>query len=451
MPFAVNWAKSEKEREGGGKKMPYISKIDALEVLDSRGNPTVAVSVCLESGIVGKAIVPSGASTGIKEAIELRDKDNRYRGKGVLKAISNVKEKIAPALIGKDARDQVSIDETMIDLDGTPNKSWLGANAILGVSLAVLRAAALYEKIPLYRYLGGINANLLPVPMFNVLNGGVHADNNVDFQEYMLVPAGFSRYSEALRCGAEVYHTLKETLRDRRLSTAIGDEGGFAPNLSNNEEPLMLLLEATEKAGYKPEEEVFFALDLAASSFYKDGFYELSSEDKRLNSSQMGKLLSELVEKYPIISIEDGLSEEDWLGWKLLYKKLGDKIQIVADDLTVTNPAIIEKGIKEKVFNSVLIKLNQIGTLTETLMAIELTKTAGMAPCISHRSGETEDTTIADLAVAKRTGMIKTGAPCRSERLAKYNRLLEIEYELGKDAEFIGLNGFKAGKFKHHT
>lgn len=431
--------------------MPYISKIDALEVLDSRGNPTVAVSVCLESGIVGKAIVPSGASTGIKEAIELRDKDNRYRGKGVLKAISNVKEKIAPALIGKDARDQVSIDETMIDLDGTPNKSWLGANAILGVSLAVLRAAALYEKIPLYRYLGGINANLLPVPMFNVLNGGVHADNNVDFQEYMLVPAGFSRYSEALRCGAEVYHTLKETLRDRRLSTAIGDEGGFAPNLSNNEEPLMLLLEATEKAGYKLEEEVFFALDLAASSFYKDGFYELSSEDKRLNSSQMGKLLSELVEKYPIISIEDGLSEEDWSGWKLLYKKLGDKIQIVADDLTVTNPAIIEKGIKEKVFNSVLIKLNQIGTLTETLMAIELTKTAGMAPCISHRSGETEDTTIADLAVAKRTGMIKTGAPCRSERLAKYNRLLEIEYELGKDAEFIGLNGFKAGKFKHHT
>lgn len=431
--------------------MPYISKIDALEVLDSRGNPTVAVSVCLESGIVGKAIVPSGASTGIKEAIELRDKDNRYRGKGVLKAISNVKEKIAPALIGKDARDQVSIDETMIDLDGTPNKSWLGANAILGVSLAVLRAAALYEKIPLYRYLGGINANLLPVPMFNVLNGGVHADNNVDFQEYMLVPAGFSRYSEALRCGAEVYHTLKETLRDRRLSTAIGDEGGFAPNLSNNEEPLMLLLEATEKAGYKPEEEVFFALDLAASSFYKDGFYELSSEDKRLNSSEMGKLLSELVEKYPIISIEDGLSEEDWSGWKLLYKKLGDKIQIVADDLTVTNPAIIEKGIKEKVFNSVLIKLNQIGTLTETLMAIELTKTAGMAPCISHRSGETEDTTIADLAVAKRTGMIKTGAPCRSERLAKYNRLLEIEYELGKDVEFIGLNGFKASKFKHHT
>lgn len=441
----------KKRERRGGKKMPYISKIDALEVLDSRGNPTVAVSVCLESGIVGKAIVPSGASTGIKEAIELRDKDNRYRGKGVLKAISNVKEKIAPALIGKDARDQVSIDETMIDLDGTPNKSWLGANAILGVSLAVLRAAALYEKIPLYRYLGGINANLLPVPMFNVLNGGVHADNNVDFQEYMLVPAGFSRYSEALRCGAEVYHTLKETLRDRRLSTAIGDEGGFAPNLSNNEEPLMLLLEATEKAGYKLEEEVFFALDLAASSFYKDGFYELSSEDKRLNSSQMGKLLSELVEKYPIISIEDGLSEEDWSGWKLLYKKLGDKIQIVADDLTVTNPAIIEKGIKEKVFNSVLIKLNQIGTLTETLMAIELTKTAGMAPCISHRSGETEDTTIADLAVAKRTGMIKTGAPCRSERLAKYNRLLEIEYELGKDAEFIGLNGFKAGKFKHHT
>lgn len=431
--------------------MPYISKIDALEVLDSRGNPTVAVSVYLESSIVGKAIVPSGASTGIKEAIELRDKDNRYRGKGVLKAISNVKEKIAPAIIGKDARDQISIDKIMIDLDGTPNKSQLGANAILGVSLAVLRAAALYDKIPLYRYLGGINANLLPVPMFNVLNGGVHADNNVDFQEYMLVPAGFNRYSEALRCGVEIYHTLKEILRDRRLSTAVGDEGGFAPNLSNNEEPLMLLLKATKKAGYKPAEEVFFALDLAASSFYKHGLYELSSEGKRLNSSEMVELLCKLVQKYPIISIEDGLSEEDWSGWKLLYKNLGDKIQIVADDLTVTNPIIVEKGIREKAFNSVLIKLNQIGTVTETLMAIELTKTAGMAPCVSHRSGETEDTTISDLAVAKRTGMIKTGAPCRSERLAKYNRLLEIEYELGESAEFIGLKGFKAGKFKHHT
>lgn len=428
--------------------MPYIAKIDALEVLDSRGNPTVAVSVYLESGIVGKALVPSGASTGIKEAVELRDKDNRYKGKGVLRAISNVKEKVAPALIGRDVRDQVSIDRIMIDLDGTSNKSQLGANAILGVSLAVLRAAALYEEIPLYRYLGGIGANLLPVPMFNVLNGGVHADNNVDFQEYMLVPAGFNRYSEALRCGVEIYHTLKGILRDRGLSTAVGDEGGFAPNLFNNEEPLMLLLEATEKAGYKPQEEVFFALDPAASSFYKEGFYRLSSEDKRLNSSEMVELFSSLIEKYPIISIEDGLSEEDWSGWKVLYKRLGDKIQIVADDLTVTNPAIIEKGIKEKVFNSVLIKLNQIGTLTETLTAIEITKSAGMAPCISHRSGETEDTTIADLAVAKRTGMIKTGAPCRSERLAKYNRLLEIEYALGENAEFIGIRGFKAGKFR---
>lgn len=428
--------------------MPYISRIDALEVLDSRGNPTVAVFVYLESGIVEKAIVPSGASTGTKEALELRDEDNRYRGKGVVKAINNVKEKIAPALIGKDVREQALIDKTMIDLDGTPNKSKLGANAILGVSLAVLKAAALYEGIPLYRYLGGIDANLLPVPMFNVLNGGVHADNNVDFQEYMLVPAGLNSYSEALRCGAEIYHTLKEILKDRGLSTAVGDEGGFAPNLSNNEEPLSLLLEAAERAGYRPAEEVFFALDLAASSFYKDGLYELKSEGKKLNSEEMVELLSNLVEKYPIISIEDGLSEEDWPGWRLLYKKLGEKIQIVADDLTVTNPSIIERGIREGAFNSVLIKLNQIGTVSETLMAIEITKTAGMAPCISHRSGETEDTTIADLAVAKRTGMIKTGAPCRSERLAKYNRLLEIESELGNIAEFIGLKGFKAEGFK---
>ena len=428
--------------------MPYISRIDALEVLDSRGNPTVAVFVYLESGIVEKAIVPSGASTGTKEALELRDRDNRYRGKGVVKAINNVKEKIAPALIGKDVREQALIDKIMIDLDGTPNKSKLGANAILGVSLAVLKAAALYEGTQLYRYLGGIDANLLPVPMFNVLNGGVHADNNVDFQEYMLVPAGLNSYSEALRCGAEIYHTLKDILKDKGLSTAVGDEGGFAPNLSNNEEPLSLLLEAAERAGYRPAEEVFFALDLAASSFYKDGLYELKSEGKKLNSEEMVELLSNLVEKYPIISIEDGLSEEDWPGWRLLYEKLGEKIQIVADDLTVTNPSIIERGIREGAFNSVLIKLNQIGTVSETLMAIEITKTAGMAPCISHRSGETEDTTIADLAVAKRTGMIKTGAPCRSERLAKYNRLLEIESELGNIAEFIGLKGFKAGGFK---
>ena len=428
--------------------MPYISRIDALEVLDSRGNPTVAVFVYLESGIVERAIVPSGASTGTKEALELRDRDNRYRGKGVVRAINNVKEKIAPALIGKDVREQALIDKIMIDLDGTPNKSKLGANAILGVSLAVLKAAALYEGIPLYRYLGGIDANLLPVPMFNVLNGGVHADNNVDFQEYMLVPAGLNSYSEALRCGAEIYHTLKDILKDRGLSTAVGDEGGFAPNLSNNEEPLSLLLEAAERAGYRPAEEVFFALDLAASSFYKDGLYELKSEGKKLNSEEMVELLSNLVEKYPIISIEDGLSEEDWPGWRLLYEKLGEKIQIVADDLTVTNPSIIERGIREGAFNSVLIKLNQIGSVSETLMAIEITKTAGMAPCISHRSGETEDTTIADLAVAKRTGMIKTGAPCRSERLAKYNRLLEIESELGNIAEFIGLKGFKAGGFK---
>jgi len=425
--------------------MPIISNINALEVLDSRGNPTVAVYVYLESGIGAKAIVPSGASTGKKEALELRDGDpQRYGGKGVLKAVNNIKEKIAPELIGIDVREQALIDKILLDLDGTPNKSKLGANAILGVSLACLHAAASYTDLPLYQYWGGSHATLLPVPMFNVLNGGVHADNNVDFQEYMLVPAGFSTYHEALRAGAEIYHTLKNTLKEKGLSTAVGDEGGFAPNLQNNEEPLKLLLEAIEKAGYKPGEQIFLAMDPAASSFYVDGKYKLASEGRELNSKEMIDLFENLVEKYPIISIEDGLAEDDWEGWKNFNERLGNKVQLVADDLTVTNPNIIEKGIKEKAFNSVLIKLNQIGTVTETMQAIEITQKAGMTACVSHRSSETCDTTIADLCVAKRTGMLKTGAPCRSERLAKYNRLLEIEAELGDVAEFIGVKGFKA-------
>jgi len=429
--------------------MPFISSINALEVLDSRGNPTVAVYVHLESGIVGKAIVPSGASTGKKEALELRDGDKaRYGGKGVLTAINNIKEKIAPELMGIDVRQQALIDKIMLELDGTSNKSKLGANAILGISLACLHAAAVYADMPLYQYWGGTDATLLPVPMFNVLNGGVHADNNVDFQEYMLVPAGFTTYREALRAGVEIYHTLKKILKEKGLSTAVGDEGGFAPNLQNNEEPLQLMLEAIEKAGYKPGEQVFLAMDLAASSFYESGKYNLASENKQLSSEEMIDLLEKLVEKYPIVSIEDGLAEDDWEGWKLLCSKLGDRVQLVADDLTVTNPAIIEKGIKKRAFNAVLIKLNQIGTVTETLRAIELTQKAGMAACISHRSGETSDTTIADLTVARRTGMIKTGAPCRSERLAKYNRLLEIEAELGEVAEFIGIKGFNAGRYK---
>ena len=427
--------------------MPIISNINALEVLDSRGNPTVAVYVYLESGIGAKAIVPSGASTGKKEALELRDGDpQRYGGKGVLKAVNNIKEKIAPELIGIDVREQALIDKILLDLDGTPNKSKLGANAILGISLACLHAAASYTDLPLYQYWGGSHATLLPVPMFNVLNGGVHADNNVDFQEYMLVPAGFSTYHEALRAGAEIYHTLKNTLKEKGLSTAVGDEGGFAPNLQNNEEPLKLLLEAIEKAGYKPGEQIFLAMDPAASSFYVDGKYKLASEGRELDSKEMIDLFENLVEKYPIISIEDGLAEDDWEGWKNFNERLGNKVQLVADDLTVTNPNIIEKGIKEKAFNSVLIKLNQIGTVTETMQAIEITQKAGMTACVSHRSSETCDTTIADLCVAKRTGMLKTGAPCRSERLAKYNRLLEIEAELGDVAEFIGVKGFKAGR-----
>jgi len=429
--------------------MPIISSINALEVLDSRGNPTVAVYVYLESGIGGKAIVPSGASTGKKEALELRDGDpQRYGGKGIIKAVNNIKEKIAPKLIGIDVREQALIDKILLELDGTPNKSKLGANAILGVSLACLHAAASYTDLPLYQYWGGSHATLLPVPMFNVLNGGVHADNNVDFQEYMLVPAGFSAYHQALRAGAEIYHTLKNILKEKELSSTVGDEGGFAPNLQNNEQPLELLLEAIQKAGYKPGEQIFLAMDLAASSFYMEGKYRLASEGRELNSKEMIDLFEKLVENYPIISIEDGLAEDDWEGWKELNVRLGNRVQLVADDLTVTNPNIIEKGIKEKAFNSVLIKLNQIGTVTETMRAIELTQKAAMTACVSHRSGETCDTTIADLCVAKRTGMLKTGAPCRSERLAKYNRLLEIEAELGDIAEFMGIKGFKAERYR---
>jgi enolase len=425
--------------------MAFITSINALEVLDSRGNPTIAAYIELESGIRAKAIVPSGASIGKKEALELRDRDKgRYDGKGVLIVVNNIKEKIAPALVGIDVTKQTLIDKILLELDGTSDKSNLGANALLAVSLACCQAAAVYLEMPLYQYLGGTDATLLPVPMFNILNGGAHADNNIDFQEYMVVPAGFSAYSEALRAGAQIYHCLKKTLKQRGLSTGVGDEGGFTPNLSNDEEPLKLLIKAIEEAGYRVGEQIFLAIDAAASSFYKNGHYQLLSENKELTSEQMIDLLKELVEKYPIISIEDGLAENDWYGWKLLLNKLGNRVQLVADDLTVTNTSLIEKGISEKAFNSVLIKLNQIGTVTQTLHAIELTQKAGMSACISHRSGETCDTSIADLAVAKRAGMIKTGAPCRGERLAKYNRLLEIEAELGEVAEFIGIKGFKS-------
>jgi len=419
--------------------MPKIEAITAHEILDSRGNPTLKVRVGLESGITGAAAVPSGASTGEHEACELRDNDpKRFHGKGVLKAVANVNGEISQALIGQDCRHQGDIDRILRNLDGTKNKERLGANAILGASLAVLHAAARYSKLPLYRYIGGAGAGLLPVPMLNILNGGKHADNNVDFQEYMLVPAGLPSFKEALRCASEVYQTLKGILKQNHLSTAVGDEGGFAPHMADNEEPLKYILQAVEKAGYTPGKEVFIAVDLAASNLCKEGQYLLASTGKVLSSSELITYLEQLVHNYPILCIEDGLSENDWNGWKEMHERLGDEVQLTADDLTVTNTNLIERGIKEKCFNSVLIKLNQIGTVTETLAAIEMTQKAGFTAMISHRSGETEDTTIADLCVGKATGMIKTGAPCRSERLAKYNRLLQIEAELGKAARFAG-------------
>ena len=420
-----------------------ISDVWAREILDSRGNPTVEVEVVLEGGALGRAAVPSGASTGAHEALELRDGDaKRYSGKGVLRAVKNVNEVIAPEIVGMDAVLQEEIDEVLLDLDGTENKSNLGANALLGVSLAVAKAASEALILPLYRYLGGVYASLLPVPLMNILNGGKHADNNVDIQEFMIVPVNFPFFSEALRAGVEVYHSLKKVLKEKGLSVAVGDEGGFAPNLSSNQEALDVLVEAIEKAGYSPGKDIYLALDSAASEFFKEGRYVLQGEEKELTSSEMVNFYRGLVESYPIISIEDALSEDDWEGWKELTEVLGEKVQLVGDDLFVTNPERLERGIKEGIANSILIKVNQIGTLTETLQTVELAKKSSYTSVISHRSGETEDTTIADLAVAVRAGQIKTGAPCRSERVAKYNQLLRIEEELGPAAEFAGLKAF---------
>lgn len=421
--------------------MSTIVEIRGREILDSRGNPTLEVEVALETGELGRASVPSGASTGKHEALELRDGDqSRYFGKGVLKAVENVNGAIAEELVGRDALDQAGIDQALLDLDGTQNKSSLGANAILGASLACAKAAAEYCGLPLYRYIGGIAARLLPVPMMNILNGGVHADNNLDIQEFMIVPVGAHCFQEALRMGAEVFSQLKKVLKSRGLNTAVGDEGGFAPMLKDHWEALEVILEAIQEAGYTPESQVALALDSAASELYQNGRYVLKSEGERtLTSEEMVDMYSEMVSRYPIVSLEDGMAEEDWSGWELLTARLGDRIQLVGDDIFVTNTRLISEGIRRKVANSVLIKLNQIGTLTETLQAIEMAHRAGYTTVISHRSGETEDTTIADLAVATRTGMIKTGSLSRSERIAKYNQLLRIEEELGNTAEFWGL------------
>ncbi|MCL0094484.1 phosphopyruvate hydratase [Dehalococcoidales bacterium] len=422
--------------------MSTIDNIKAREILDSRGNPTVEVEIELFDGTIGQAAVPSGASTGKYEAVELRDGDaSRFNGLGVLKAVTSVNEHIAPAIIGMLATDQVAIDHKLIELDGTANKSHLGANAILGTSLAIAQAAANLLNMPLYRYLGGVATYTLPVPMLNILNGGKHASGSTDFQEFMVVPAGASSFSHALQIGTEVYHCLKRILKDKGLNTNVGDEGGFAPSLSNNQ-AIELVLSAIEKAGYQPGKDCFIALDPAASEFYKDGQYILSGEGISLTTNQMIDYYVKWTSSYPIISIEDGLTEDDWDGWQLLTKKLGGKIQIVGDDLYATNVNRLSKGISLKASNSILIKPNQIGTLTETIAAIKMAQQAGWTAVVSHRSGETEDTTIADLAVGLNTGLIKAGAPCRSERIAKYNRLLRIEDELGENASFAGINAF---------
>lgn len=423
----------------------YLEIVDvvARQVLDSRCFPTIEVDVILEDGTVGRAAVPSGASTGIFEAVELRDGDKeKYNGKGVLKAVDNVNTLIASELIGLNIFDQVIIDKTMIALDGTNNKGKLGANAMLGVSLACARAAAEALGLSLYQYIGGVNAKVLPLPMMNIINGGKHADNNVDLQEFMIMPVGAPSFSEALRMSAEVYHTLKSLLKSKGYDTGVGDEGGFAPNLNSNEEAIQVIVEAIEKAGYTPGKEIFIALDPASSEIFKDGKYHLEGEGKVLTPAEMVEYYANLVEKYPIISIEDGMAEEDWEGWKLMTDRLASKIQIVGDDLFVTNTDRLKMGIERKVANSILIKLNQIGTLTETLNAIEMAERAGYTAVVSHRSGETEDTTIADLVVAVNAGQIKTGAPARSERVAKYNQLLRIEQELGDAAEYRGMNTF---------
>ena len=423
--------------------MSMIIDVYAREILDSRGNPTVEVDVTLEDGTFGRAQVPSGASTGAYEAVELRDGDKaRYLGKGVLQAVKNVNEVIAPEIVGLDATAQVEIDNLMLALDGTPNKSKLGANAILGVSMAVAKAAAKALKLPLYKYLGGVNAKELPVPMMNILNGGEHADNNVDIQEFMIMPVGATSFREALRMNTEIYHQLKSVLKSKGLSTAIGDEGGFAPNLASNEEAIKVILEATDKAGYVAGKDIMIALDVAATEIYKDGKYHLEGEGVVKTSEEMVAYYEMLVNKYPIVSIEDGLAEDDWAGWKLLTEKLGKCVQLVGDDLFVTNVERLSTGIEKETANAILIKVNQIGSITETFNAIEMAKRAGYTCIISHRSGETEDTTIADIAVALNAGQIKTGAPARTDRVAKYNQLLRIEEELGSVAEYRGLKVF---------
>ncbi|WP_257351898.1 phosphopyruvate hydratase [Pseudalkalibacillus decolorationis] len=420
-----------------------IVNLFAREVLDSRGNPTVEVEVWLESGAQGRALVPSGASTGEYEAVELRDGDyERYMGKGVLNAVNNINEVIAPELVFFDALDQVAIDKTLIEMDGTENKGKLGANAILGISMAVAHAAADHLGLSLYNYLGGFNSKTLPTPMMNILNGGEHADNNVDIQEFMVMPVGAESFREALRIGAEIFHTLKKVLKEKGLNTAVGDEGGFAPNLSSNEEAITTIMEAIEKAGYKAGEQVKLALDVASSELYKDGKYHLSGEGVTKTSEEMVAWYEELSSKYPIISIEDGLDENDWDGWERLTAAIGDRVQLVGDDLFVTNTAKLSEGIKRSVGNSILIKVNQIGTLTETFDAIEMAKRAGYTAVISHRSGETEDSTIADIAVATNAGQIKTGAPSRTDRVAKYNQLLRIEDELDYAAQYAAGEAF---------
>ena len=423
--------------------MSSIIDVIAREILDSRGNPTVEADVLLEPGVMGRAAVPSGASTGEKEALELRDGDKkRYLGKGVLKAVENINTEICEAIVGLDAADQTFIDKTLIALDGTETKGRLGANALLAVSMAVARAAAEDAGLPLYRYLGGAGQMAMPVPMMNVINGGAHANNSLDIQEFMIIPVGADSFREALRCGAEIFHTLKKICADKGHSTAVGDEGGFAPNLATNEDALKLILEAIEAAGYVPGQDVLLALDCASSEFYKDGKYQLAGEGLALTSTQFADYLATLCDTYPIISVEDGMSEHDWAGWKILTDKLGDRVQLVGDDVFVTNPKILAEGIKQGICNSLLVKINQIGTLTETLQAVELAKRSGYTSVMSHRSGETEDSTIADLAVATNCMQIKTGSLSRSDRMAKYNQLLRIEQELGEAAFYPGRGAF---------
>ena len=422
--------------------MSAIRRVRARQILDSRGNPTVEVEVWLESGAHGRAAVPSGASTGEFEAVELRDGGTEWGGKGVTRAVEHVNSEVAEAVAGLDAHDQAGVDRRLIELDGTPNKSRLGANALLGVSLAVAKAAAAEEKVPLYRYLGGEQARVLPVPMMNVLNGGAHADNRVDFQEFMVVPVGSPRFADALRTGTEVFHALKKWLHEHGKATAVGDEGGFAPDLGSNEEALQVLVAGIEAAGHRPGEDVAIALDPATSELYRDGAYRLEHEGRTLSSAELADYWRDLAERYPIVSIEDGMDEEDWDGWKLLTEQVGDRLQLVGDDLFVTNPERLRRGIEAGVANSILIKVNQIGTLTETLEAVRLAREADYTAVMSHRSGETEDVTIADLAVATGCGQIKTGAPSRSDRVAKYNQLLRIEEELGPDAVYPGWRAF---------